>query len=316
MIAMVEYSFVIPVYNGAGSIPEVVARIQSVFAGHPIQIVLVDDGSRDQSAEVCAGLVTKHPSMVQFVQFSRNFGEHSAVLAGLAKTRGQFVAVLDDDGQNPPEELPRMFDAIRSSGADVVYGLYAQRKHGFLRRLGSAFNDRVANIMLGKPKGLYLSSFKVLNRFLVDEITKYQGPFPYIDGLICRTTHRFEQLTVSHAPRTCGKSNYTLRRLVRLWLNMFLGFSILPLRLTSMFGMLIAMLSGVWLLLILIDKLWLSPSVTSGIPTVLAVIVLFSGFQLVALGMIGEYLGRVFLANNGQPQYVIRQVLPVPQRLE
>ena len=162
--------------------------------------------------------------------------------------------------------------------------------------------------MLGKPRGLYLSSFKVMNRFIVEEIIKYTGPYPYIDGLICRTTNRLGQLPVKHSPRLAGKSNYTLFRLTRLWFNMFLGFSIVPLRLTSFLGLVIASLSCVWLIAILIDKLWITPGVTAGIPTVLACIVLFSGVQLMVLGMIGEYLGRVFLANNGQPQFVVRQV--------
>ena len=306
--AVVKYSFVIPVFNGQASIEDVVARTMRAFQGESIQIVLVDDGSQDSSSKVCSALVLKHPDKVEFIELARNFGEHSAVLAGLGQSKGEMVAILDDDGQNPPEELPKMFAALVETKADVVYGKYAERKHHWFRILGSWFNDVVANVMLSKPKGLYLSSFKVMNRFLVDEIINHRGPFPYIDGLICRTTRRLAQVDVSHDSRTTGKSNYNLRRLIRLWLNMFLGFSILPLRLTSLIGMIIAALSCIWLLIILIDKLWLSPNMTAGIPTVLAVIVLFSGFQLVALGMIGEYLGRVFLANNGQPQYVIRAI--------
>jgi len=306
---MEKFSFVIPVYNGEASIKNVVDRLLKTFANSVIQIVLVDDGSMDSSSKVCADLVVAHPGVVEFIQLAKNFGEHSAVLAGLSHTRAEMVAILDDDGQNPPEELPRMFEELISSGADVVYGRYLERQHPWIRRLGSRFNDLVANLMLGKPKGLYLSSFKVLNRFLVEEIVRHGGPFPYIDGLICRTTQRFSQITVNHEPRITGKSNYTLRRLVKLWLNMFLGFSILPLRMTSLLGLCLAALSCFWLVVILIDKIWLSPDVTMGIPTVLAVIVLFSGAQLVVLGLIGEYLGRVFLANNGQPQYVIRKII-------
>jgi undecaprenyl-phosphate 4-deoxy-4-formamido-L-arabinose transferase len=304
-----QYSFVIPVFNGASSIFGVVSRILKTFHGRSIQIVLVDDGSQDNSASVCRELTESGNGVIQFVQLSKNFGEHSAVLAGLQQTNGSVVAVLDDDGQNPPEELPRMFEELERLSVDVLYGCYEGRKHHWFRRFGSAFNDRVANVMLGKPRGLYLSSFKVMNRFLVNEIIKYRGPFPYIDGLICRSTNRMAQIAVQHESRSHGKSNYTLRRLFRLWLNMFMGFSILPLRLTSLVGIVVASLSGFWLVAILIDKIWLSPEVTAGIPSVLAVIVLFSGVQLVVIGMIGEYLGRVFLANNGQPQYIIRSVV-------
>lgn len=309
----IDVSVVIPVFNGAGSIEGVVDRILLCLTNRAIEIILVDDGSVDTSVSVCERLCGAHAN-ITFVRLSRNFGEHNAVLAGLAHSCGRFVAVLDDDAQNPPEELPRMLELLEQAQLDVVYGKYAQRQHAWHRQLGSWFNDRVANIMLGKPKGLYLSSFKVMNRFIVDQILKYSGPHPYIDGLICRTSTRLGQLQVRHNARAAGRSNYTLRRLVRLWLNMFMGFSILPLRATSLMGMSISLLSIVWLALILIDKLWISPRVTSGIPTVLACIVLFSGVQLMVLGMLGEYVGRMFLLTNGQPQYIVRSVARPLQR--
>ena len=302
-----EVSVIIPVFNGAASIAGVVDRVQRVFADRCSEIILVDDGSADQSAAVCERLCAE--ANVTLVRLSRNFGEHNAVLAGLAHSSGQYVAILDDDAQNPPEELPRMLDMLQREQLDVVYGRYLERQHNWSRRLGSWFNDRVANIMLGKPAGLYLSSFKVMNRFVVNQIMCYEGPHPYIDGLICRTTTRLGQLSVRHEARAAGQSNYTMRRLVRLWLNMFMGFSILPLRLASLMGIVISMLSVVWLALILIDKLWISPGVTSGIPTVLACMVLFSGVQLMVLGMLGEYLGRLFLSINGQPQYIVRSIV-------
>lgn len=299
----------IPVFNGQSSVRAVVETTLEVFADHRLQIVLVDDGSRDESAAVCSELVRIYQGEVIFIQLARNFGEHNAVLAGLAYTTAPSVAVLDDDGQNPPGELPKMFAELLSKKLDVVYGRYVERKHSFFRRLGSAFNDRVANLVLGKPVGLYLSSFKVMNRFLVDEIIRYAGPYPYIDGLICRTTDRLGQIPVNHSPRSCGHSNYTLTRLLRLWFNMFLGFSILPLRLASICGVLIAASSCLWLVAIFVDKVWISPELTSGIPTVLACIVMFSGVQLTVMGMIGEYVGRSFLAGSGRPQYIVRKLV-------
>jgi undecaprenyl-phosphate 4-deoxy-4-formamido-L-arabinose transferase len=242
-----EISVVIPVFNGASSVADVVARIREVFNDCSHEIVLVDDGSMDHSAKICRDLAHRDAKRVHFVELSRNFGEHSAVLAGLARSRGQYVAVLDDDGQNPPEELPRMLGELKRSELDVIYGKYSERKHHWFRQLGSRFNDRVANIMLRKPPELYLSSFKVMNRFIVNEIIKYSGPFPYIDGLICRTSNRLGQIDVAHAPRIAGRSNYSLVRLVRLWLNMFLGFSIVPLRFASIVGLLTAASSLIWL---------------------------------------------------------------------
>ena len=223
-------SIVIPVYNGSGSIEHVVERLHAAFADDVLDIVLVNDASLDSSEQVCEQLVSRFPDAVTFAQHSRNFGEHNAVMTGLRLTRGQFVAVMDDDAQNPPEELPRMLAALEAQNMDVIYGRYLQRKHTWSRRLGSWFNDRMACIMLRKPKGLYLSSFKVMNRFIVNEIKQYNGPFPYIDGLIYRATTRVDQIDVQHDDRMAGASNYTLRRLIRLWLNMFLGFSIIPWR--------------------------------------------------------------------------------------
>jgi undecaprenyl-phosphate 4-deoxy-4-formamido-L-arabinose transferase len=299
-------SIVIPVFNAEKTLESVVDRIHTAFASRSYEIVLVDDGSTDQSHKVCKRLVRSAPELFQHIQFAKNFGEHHAVLAGLSRARGAFIGVLDDDGQNPPEELSRMLDSIKTRGCDVVFGRYLDRKHPWFRRLGSWVNDQLANIMLKKPRGLYLSSFKVMNRFVVDEITNYHGPYPYLDGLICRTTNRLSQLDVLHDERQGGQSNYTARKLIRLWLNMFLGFSVLPLRISIYLGLITALSSIGWLLFILADKLWINPTITVGIPTVLACVTLFAGIQLIVLGMIGEYIGRIFLAINGHPMYVIR----------
>ena len=174
--------------------------------------------------------------MVTLVQLSRNFGEHNAVFSGLCHSTGQHVAVLDDDGQNPPEEISRMLAELKRTDSDVVYGHYIIKQHSPLRNLGSRFNNQIATAMLGKPNDLYLSSFKVMNRFLVDEITKYTGPFPYIDGLIYRTTRRISQIPVEHRANPHGPSRYNFRALVRLGLNVLLNFSIKPLRLAVYAG--------------------------------------------------------------------------------
>lgn len=301
-----ELSFVIPVYNGSRTIGSLVERIQTIFAATAFEIVLVNDGSEDDSETVCAKLAEKSPQILTFVQLSRNFGEHSALLAGLSQSRGRYAAVLDDDGQNPPEEIAPMLQELKRRNYDVVYGHYIDKQHSWFRNAGSRFNDRVATWILGKPKELYLSSFKVMNRFLVDEIIKYRGPYPYSDGLIYRTTRRIGQILVEHRPGTGGPSRYTFRKLVRLWMNMFLNFSIAPLRLSVYVGLLTSCLSVVALIFILIDKIWITPGVTIGIPTVLGSIVFFSGIQLMMLGLVGEYLGRLYLDHTGTPQYIVR----------
>ena len=304
-----ELSLVIPVYNGSRTISPLVEQSMKIFGSTAFESVLVNDGSEDDSEMVCAELAKKFPQSVTFVHLSRNFGEHSAVLAGFTQARGRYVAVLDDDGQNPPEEVVRMLDELKRKNYDVVYGHYIEKKHSRFRNLGSRFNDRIATLMLHKPKDLYLSSFKVMNRFLVNEIIKYRGPYPYTDGLIYRVTRNIGQIPVEHRASQSGPSRYTLRKLVRLWLNMFLNFSIKPLRISVYVGLLASCLSVIALVAILIDKLWITKNVTVGIPTVLGSVVFFSGIQLMILGLVGEYLGRLYLDQTGTPQYVVRYTM-------
>jgi len=303
-----ELSLVIPVYNASATVGLLVDQIAKAFASASFEIVLVNDGSEDESEAVCVRLAETFPQTVVFVHLSRNFGEHNAVLAGFKQARGRYVAVLDDDGQNPPEEVLKMLQELKRKNYDVVYGHYIEKKHSAFRNLGSWFNDRIATIMLHKPKDLYLSSFKVMSRFVVDEITKYRGPYPYTDGLIYRVTRNIGQVPVEHRSSVRGPSRYTLRKLIRLWLNMFLNFSIKPLRLSIYVGLLTSCLSVVALIAIFIDRIWITPNVTLGIPTVLGTIVLLAGIQLMILGVVGEYLGRLYLDQTGTPQSVIRYV--------
>jgi glycosyltransferase involved in cell wall biosynthesis len=300
-----EVSLLIPVYNGGRTIGRVLEEIQQVFRGRRFEVVLVNDGSTDDSEAVCARLVDTYPATVRFLQLARNFGEHNAVLAGLQCVRGDYVAVLDDDGQHPPAEALRLFDTIQRTGQDVVYGRYDVKRHGWLRNLGSRFSDFMATLLLKKPPGLYLSSFKVMNRFLIDQLKSYRGSRPYIDGLVYRTTRSIGQLDVTHRERAEGRSNYGPRRLVGLWLDMLLSFSILPLRVAGVLGLGCSLFSGVLLVGVVIDKIWLNPGVTVGIPTVVITIAFFAGVQLLILG---EYLGRLFMDYSGTPLFVIRYV--------
>jgi undecaprenyl-phosphate 4-deoxy-4-formamido-L-arabinose transferase len=313
---MPDLSLVIPVYNGSRTIGPLVDQVMATFGSTSFEIVLVNDGSEDQSESVCASLAQKYPGTVLFVHLSRNFGEHNAVLAGFKQARGHYIAVLDDDGQNPPEEVKRMLDELKGKNYDVVYGHYIEKKHSWFRNVGSRFNDRIATFMLHKPSDLYLSSFKVMNRFIANEIIKYHGPYPYTDGLIYRVTRNIGQIPVEHRASESGPSRYTFRKLIRLWLNMFLNFSIKPLRLSIYVGLLTSCLSVVALVVILIDRLWITPNLTLGIPTVLGTIVLLAGIQLMILGLVGEYLGRLYLDQTGTPQYVIRYAIRDGARTE
>ena len=200
-------------------------------------------------------------------------------------------------------------------GYDVVFSYYALKQHAWYRNLGSRFNNLVASILLDKPRELYLSSFKALNRFVVQEIIQYDGPYPYIDGLVLRVTRNYSRVLVEHDARQEGKSGYTLRKLVSLWLNMFTSFSVLPLRLASCAGFVCSLLGLGFALYLVIAKI-LSPDEPAGWASVIVSIFIIGGVQLFALGMIGEYLGRLFLKQNGRPQFVVRERVNCPSRAE
>ena len=301
-------SVVIPVYNGAGTIGPLVQRLLEASAERTLQIVLVDDGSLDASDEVCRSLSARHPGVVTFVKLARNFGEHNAVMAGLWHARGDYVVIMDDDFQNPPEEVGRLIDHALQHGHDIVYTYFPVKHHHWARNLGSRLNDQVANFMLDKPRHLYLSSFKCMSRFLVDQILKYRGPYPYIDGLALRCSQNIGTVAVSHAPRREGRSNYTLRKLFRLWLNMFVNFSVMPLRVATVVGLAASALGVALGVEAMVERL-VRPGVPVGWASVLVPIVLLSGVQLVMLGLLGEYLGRLFLTENQTPQFVVREVV-------
>ena len=197
-------SIVIPVYNSARTIGPLVERLLAVLPVDALQIVLVNDGSVDDSDAACRAVSARYLGTVTYVRLSRNFGEHNAVMAGLHHARGDYVVVMDDDCQNPPEEVPRLIDHASSRGYDIVYTSSARKHHHWARNLGSRLNDRMATLMLDKPPDLYLSSFKCLSRFLVGEILKYRGPYPYVDGLALRCTRNIGTIQVRHEPRRGG----------------------------------------------------------------------------------------------------------------
>jgi glycosyltransferase involved in cell wall biosynthesis len=224
----------------------------------------------------------------------------------LNKSKGDWVVIMDDDFQNPVSAVIKLVDFAVANTYDVVYTCYDKKKHSLFRNLGSCFNDRVANIMLHKPKNLYLSSFKAMNRFLVNEVVKYTLPFSYIDGLVLQTTSNIGTVQVEHHDRRDGRSGYTLRKLVSLWMNMFTNFSILPLRVATGMGFLFAGLGFLVGIEMIIEKL-VNPAIPIGYAFLVFIVTVFAGTQLVAIGMVGEYLGRMFLHLNKKPQFAIRR---------
>jgi undecaprenyl-phosphate 4-deoxy-4-formamido-L-arabinose transferase len=222
---------------------------------------------------------------------------------------------MDDDLQNPPEEVVRLYDHARLGGWDVVYTRYAKKEHEGWRNLGSRFANRVADALLDKPKGLYLSSFRCMSALVVREVTKYTGPYPYIDGLIMQVTQRISVIEVAHYARAEGRSNYNMRRLVRLWLNLATNFSVLPLRLAVFAGAAMGALGFLMALVVIIEAIFFETP--SGWASTMTLMLLIAGVQFMILGVLGEYVGRAFLMANGKPQGVVREVLrPRVERAE
>jgi undecaprenyl-phosphate 4-deoxy-4-formamido-L-arabinose transferase len=300
-------SFVVPLYNSAETIGLLVRDIEalSIDGGH--EIVLVNDGSQDATLDVCRELVRQSRVPIVLVNHSRNYGEHNAVMTGYRHARGAHIVNLDDDGQNPPAEAVRLWEHARSRGFDAVFGRYAQKEHALWRNFGSWFTNRVAGCLLDKPRGLYLSSFRCVSAFVAKSVTDHSGPFPYIDGLILQITQNIGTSEVRHEPRRAGRSGYTVRRLVRLWLSTIVNFSVLPLRLATILGGLIGVAG---LLAIVLVVYWHR---TEGTPwgwgSLMAALLTFSGTQLIILGLVGEYVGRVYLTVNRRPQAVVREVM-------
>lgn len=302
-----KVSIVIPVYNGARTIAGLVDEFVKHLTSYEIEIVLVNDGSRDNSHDVCLSIFKKYKETVTYINLAKNFGEHNAVLAGLNSATGDYMVIVDDDFQNPPEEISKLVDAGVKGDYDVVYSYYRKKQHSLFRNMGSAFNDMVADMLLNKPKDLYLSSFKCLNAFIVRQITAYKGPFPYIDGLILRSTRNIGKVLVRHEERKEGRSGYTIRKLVHLWLNMFVNFSVYPLRMSTLLGLAFSVIGGLGSIYVIIDKV-INPDVPVGVTSIMVAILVFAGLQLMMLGLIGEYIGKQFLTTNQTPQYVVRQV--------
>jgi len=309
-------SIVVPVYRGAATVATLVGALAALHPEGGMEVILVNDGSPDNSAEICRAIAASPPTIegtettlpVVYIEHARNYGEHNAVMTGLRHARGRFVITMDDDLQNPPEEVTKLYDHARLGNWDVVYTRYASKKHAPWRNLGSQFANKVADWLLDKPKGLYLSSFRCMSTLVVRSVARYRGPYPYVDGLIMEVTQRIDSIEVRHLPRAEGRSNYTVTRLVRLWLNLATSFSLAPLRVAILAGIAMATLGMAGAAFTIFEALF-SGQTPSGWASTMTVILLVSGVQSLILGVMGEYIGRTFLSANGKPQGTVRLIV-------
>lgn len=301
---MKNLSIVIPVFNSEVSIYNLVKEINDIFVAENIEIILVNDDSKDKSHEECLRAYKDYNNRVLYLKLTKNVGEHNAVMAGLNYSSGEWLIIMDDDFQNPPSESLKLFNFSKHSNYDVVYCNYNKKKHSYFRNFISKVNDLTANIILNKPKNIYLSSFKCIKKKIYKQIIKYKGPSPYIDGLILQTTLNLGNIESEHEVRKNGQSNYTLIKLVKLYSNLFINFSTVPIHFFSISGLIISITGVLYAMLIIIEKI-INPNLPAGYSSLIAIVVFFSGIQLIFLGLLGEYIGKILKKVNEENQYFV-----------
>lgn len=306
-------SFVIPCYRSERMLPKVVEEIggtmktlQEKGKAYDYEIILVNDCSPDDTFSVIRKLC-EDDKRIKGVSLARNFGQHAALMAGFHQIKGDIAVCLDDDGQTPADEVGKLLEEIEK-GSDVVYAKYENKKHSGFRNLGSWVNEEMAHIMLGKPKELYVSSYFAAKRFVVEEMKRYTNAYPYVIGLVLRTTKSITNVAVCHREREIGASGYTFSKLFGLWFNGFTAFSVKPLRIATALGA-VCSAGGFLYGIYTVVKRLINPNVPMGFSSLMAAIVFMGGMMMVMLGLVGEYVGRMYISMNNSPQFVIRETI-------
>ena len=305
-----KLSFVIPCYGSEHTIGVVICEIEEIMSQKPeydYEIICVNDCSPDNAIAILKQLVISHTKVI-IADLTRNMGKHAAVMAGYSLISGDIIVNVDDDGQCP---MPQLWDLIKplDNGYDISIAKYPDKKQSRFKNFGSRINKIMAQSLIDMPKNLTMSNFNALKRFIVDEILRYQNPYPYIDGLMLRTTQRIAQVDMEQRERTAGKSYFTFRKSLALWLNGFTAFSVKPLRITTIIGIIVAIIGFVVGIIIVFRKLFITPDMAMGYPSTITIILFIGGIIMGMLGMLGEYVGRIYISINKSPQYVIREIV-------
>jgi len=306
---MSKLSFVIPCYGSETTVGIVVNEIITTLRQrqqYEYEVILVNDCSPDNVWESIRTLALSDPHITG-INLAKNFGQHSALMAGYRACTGDLIISLDDDGQTPAAELFTLVDKMEE-GWDVVYASYEHKMHSGFRNFGTWMNEKMTESLIGKPKGLKVTSYFIMRRFIADEILRYQNAYPYIEGLIFRATKHIANVPVTHHSRMVGESGYTFGKLLALWFNGFTAFSVKPLRIATVCGTVSAFLGFCYGIYVVIRKL-VDPAIEMGWSSIIASIFFIGGLILVMLGLIGEYIGRIYISLNNAPQYTIREVI-------
>ena len=305
-----KLSFVIPCYGSEHTISKVVDEIKKTVKTREKEfdheIILVSDHSPDKVFSVIEQLASADPH-IKGIELARNFGQHSAILAGFSEITGDIVVCLDDDGQTPADQMFRLIDCLDDE-CDVVFARYDNKKHSFFRNFGSYVNDLMARTLIDKPKELKIMSYFACKRYIADEVVRYKNPYPYLSGLLLRSTKNIKNVTIDPRDRLEGESGYSFKKLMNLWVNGFTSFSVKPLRAATFVGCTTSLFGFVYGIYIIINKL-INPQTPLGYSSTMAALLFVGGVIMVMLGIIGEYVGRIYISLNEAPQYVIRRTV-------
>ena len=305
---MKKVSFVIPCYRSEhtveGVVNEIATTMEALQEKYSFEVLLINDCSPDNTMGTIRRLCAERP-YVKGMGFARNFGQHAALMAGLRQSSGDYVVCLDDDGQTPADEVGKLLSKLEE-GFDAVYAKYEHKQHSGFRNLGSKVNELMTRVMLEKPKELYVSSYFAVKRFIVEDMIRYENSYPYVIGLVLRATKNITNVVVNHREREEGTSGYTLKKLLGLWFNGFTAFSVKPLRIATCVGAVSAFLGFAYGIYTILKK-FINPDVPLGFSSMMAALVFFGGMIMIMLGLIGEYIGRIYISMNNSPQYVIRE---------
>lgn len=305
---MKKVSAVIGLYNSEKTIGDVIKELKEAFSEsnkYELEMVLVDDHSPDNVYQLVKG-IAKEDKSIKVIHLAKNSGQTNAVIEGYRHATGEYIIEMDDDLQMPAREAVRMVEHLEENDYDVVFAKYADQKESFGRRLGSKINNKMTQIMLKKPKHIRVNSFYVMRKFVKDEMIKYSNHYPYLYGMIFGITNNVANLDVEHRERAYGKSNYTFRKLVGLWTNGFLNFSVEPLRVATKLGTIIASISFVVAIVLIIQRI-LYPTKSMGWSSLMVTIIFFSGVQLLGMGLLGEYLGRQYISDSGMSRVSVKE---------
>ena len=301
---MIEISIVIPVYNSEENLLELHVQITDALQKISHEIIFVNDCSKDNSWKVLSELAENNKN-VTAVNLRKNSGQDNAIMAGFSLIKGNYVVIMDDDLQHSPYDIVILYNKIQE-GYDICYADFSRMKHAAWKNLGSGINDFLANFLLKKPDGIYMSPFKIVYSEVIKAII-YNGPFPYIDGLILEISHNVTTIKVKHFNRYKGNSNYNLIKSITVFLKLFTGFSILPLRMAAYVGFFVALGGFALGIYFMIQYFYgINPQ---GWTSLIVTVLILGGIMLMSIGLFGEYLGRIYLTINSKPQYSIREIV-------